>query len=276
MSKMNRLTSKLITIALWIICALHIYPIILVLISSVKPKEELTLTPQALPTKLTFEHFIKAFDSMNYLSTFTNSAILAFGSVFVLVILASMAAYTIGRRNNKFYNFIYLFFIAGLIIPFQMRMVPLYKLMINTHLINTHHGMGLVYVAMLAPFSVFILTGFVKTVPRSLEEAAYIDGCGTFKTFWLIIFPLLKPAISTVAVLNFFNVWNDFVMALLFIQDRSKMTITLQLANFRGEYLNDWSLILAGICMIVFPMLVVYLFAQRYIIDGITAGAVKG
>jgi raffinose/stachyose/melibiose transport system permease protein len=170
----------------------------------------------------------------------------------------------------------YLFFISGLIVPFQMRMVPLYKLMLNFKLMNTYHGMSLVYIAVFASFSVFLLVGFVRMIPLELEHAALIDGCGIYRTFFLIIFPLLKPALTTVAVLNTFNVWNDFIMALLFMQERVKMTITVQLSSFQGMYFNNWSLILAGMCLIVLPMLIVYLLAQRFIIDGITAGAVKG
>nr|WP_273387374.1 carbohydrate ABC transporter permease [Cohnella zeiphila] len=187
-----------------------------------------------------------------------------------------MAAYAISRRDNRFYRAMYLVFLAGMIIPFQMAMIPLYKVLQTLYLINTYPGVVFIYLGMLAPFSVFILSGFVKGVPKELEEAALVDGSGTYKTFFRIVLPLLKPAVTTVTVLNLFNVWNDFLMPMLYLSDSKKGTITVQLSAFQGMYNNDWSLIFAGVCLIVVPMLVIYLFAQRFIISGITAGAVKG
>lgn len=133
-----------------------------------------------------------------------------------------------------------------------------------------------VYLASLAPFSVFLLTGFVKSVPLELEAAAYIDGAGLYRTFFTIVFPLLRGSLATVAVLNTFTIWNDFLMPMLFLQSKNKLTLTVTLANFQGMYFNDWSMIFAGVCLIVFPMLVIYLCAQKFVINGITAGAVKG
>lgn len=132
------------------------------------------------------------------------------------------------------------------------------------------------YLATLAPFSVFLLTGFAQSVPRELEEAAYIDGAGLYHTFFSIVFPLMKGSLATVAVLNTFTIWNDFLMPMLFLQCKNKLTLTVTLANFQGMYFNDWSMIFAGVCMIVLPMLIIYLCAQKFIINGITAGAVKG
>lgn len=275
-SKISSLKEKILPLVLWIAALIHVYPIILILFSAVKSKKELAVNPIGIPIKITLEHFFQAFKTMNYLRSVYNTVIIAFFSVAILVVLASMAAYAVVRKNNRFYNSIYLFFIAGLIVPFQMIMIPLYKLMLNFHFMNTYHGMIFLYLAMLSPFSVFILTGFIRAIPKELEEAALIDGCGIYKTFFLIVSPLLKPAITTVAVLNVFNIWNDFIMPLLFLQKRSKMTLTVQLSSFQGLYFNNWSLIFAGVCMIVFPMLIIYLIAQKNIIEGITAGAVKG
>nr|WP_283094587.1 carbohydrate ABC transporter permease [Paenibacillus sp. ATY16] len=187
-----------------------------------------------------------------------------------------MAAYAIVRRKNRFHSFLYMLFLAGMIIPFQMTMIPLYKMMVDFGLYNSYHGIMMIYLALTAPFSVFLLVGFIKSVPRELEEAALIDGCGIFQTFFRIVLPLLKPALTTLCVLNLFSVWNDFLMPVLFLPDDKKMTITVQISKFQGMYSNDWSLLFAGICMIVLPMVVIYLLAQRFIINGITAGAIKG
>ncbi|OCT13031.1 hypothetical protein A8709_21335 [Paenibacillus pectinilyticus] len=261
---------------LWVICLLHMYPILLVLISSVKTKHELAVNSFGFPREFTLTYFKTAFQTMHYFQSVYNTLLIAIVSVIGSVLIASMAAYAISRKNNRFYNTMYVVFLAGLIIPFQMTMIPLYKVMLGFHLINTYQGVIFIYLATLAPFSVFLLTGFVKSIPRELEEAASIDGCGMYRTFFAIVFPLLKPALTTVSILNLFTIWNDFLMPLLYLNDSHKMTLTVQLSSFRGLYFNDWSLIFAGVCMIVAPMLLVYLYAQRFIIGGITAGALKG
>jgi raffinose/stachyose/melibiose transport system permease protein len=263
-------------IILWCLSLVYIYPILLVLISSVKSKTELISNPFGLPKQITFESFKTAFRTMNYLRSLSNTAIIDTIAVSGVVIMAAMAAYAIARKNNRFYNGLYMLFLAGMIVPFQMAMIPLYKVLQSLQLINTYQGVILVYLGSLAPFTVFILSGFVKGIPRELEEAALIDGCGPYKTFFRIVLPLLKPAITTVIVLNLFTVWNDFLMPMLYLSENKKQTITVKLSSFQGMYSNDWSLIFTGVCMIVLPMLIIYLFAQRFIISGITAGAVKG
>ncbi|UUZ96998.1 carbohydrate ABC transporter permease [Paenibacillus sp. P25] len=277
---MNRTSSlgmsNLRRTVLWLILVMHIYPVLLVLISSVKTKHELAINPFGLPKEMSFQSFNTAFQTMHYIRSVLNTSLIAVLSVGGIVVMAAMAAYIIVRRNNRFYNAMYYLFLAGMIVPFQMTMIPLYKVLLTYKLINTYQGVIFIYLGMLAPFSVFLLSGFVKNVPRELEEAALIDGCGVFKSFFKVVFPLLRPAVTTISVLNLFHIWNDFLMPLLYLSDNKKMTITVQLASFQGRYFNDWSLIFAGVCMIIFPMLVVYLFAQRFIISGITAGAVKG
>lgn len=272
----KKLGLKIFSVILWIIAVIHIYPIFLVLISSVKTKHELAVNPFGFPMEVTFQYFIQAFKTMHYVRSLANTAVIASVSVVAILLISSMAAYAIARREGKFYNLIYMFFLAGLMIPFQMTMIPLYKVMLATKLISTYQGMIFFYIAFLAPFSIFLLTGFVRTVPKELEEAAVIDGCGLWKTFFKIVFPLLKPALTTVAVLNLFSIWNDFLAPMLYLQKSAYMTLTVQLNSFRGMYVNDWSLIFTGVCMIVAPMLIIYLFAQKFIISGITAGAVKG
>ncbi|MFC5648591.1 carbohydrate ABC transporter permease [Paenibacillus solisilvae] len=261
---------------LWVVILLYVYPILLVLLTAVKTKSDLALHPFGWPEKWTFDSFTKAFETMNYVRSLINTIGIAAISVAGVVLMAAMAAYVISRRDNRFYRVIYIVFLAGMIVPFQMAMIPLYKVLQTFNLINTYPGVIFIYLGMLAPFSVFILSGFVKGVPKELEEAALVDGSGTYKTFFRIVLPLLKPAVTTVTVLNLFNVWNDFLMPMLYLSDNRKTTITVQLSSFQGMYNNDWSLIFAGVCMIVVPMLVIYLFAQRFIISGITAGAVKG
>lgn len=254
---------------------IYLYPILLIMFSSLKTKAEMARNPSGPPESITFEYFAKAFENMRYDRAVMNTAVLAFSVTVLLLLMSSMAAYAIARKGKK-YNGIYYLFLAGMLVPFQVTMIPLYRIMMDLKLINTLRGVACVYLATRAPFSIFLLTGFVKSVPVELEEAAYIDGAGVYRTFGTIVFPLLKSPLTTVAVLNIFTVWNDFLMPMLFLQSRDKLTLTVTLANFQGMYFNDWSMIFAGVCMIVLPVLLVYLSAQRFIISGITAGAVKG
>ncbi|MFC3798401.1 carbohydrate ABC transporter permease [Cohnella sp. GCM10012308] len=261
---------------LWVVSIGFVYPIALVFLSAVKTKTELANNPFGWPSAMSFDSFETAFRTMHYFRSFANTALIGGIAIVGVVLMAAMASYAIARRNNRFYGSIYYLFLAGIIIPFQMAMIPLYKLLLSWHLINSYQGVVFVYFGMLAPFSVFLLSGFIRSVPRELDEAAYVDGSGIYMTFFRIILPLLKPAVTTITVLDLFTVWNDFLMPMLYLSNSAKMTITVQLSAFQGMYFNDWSLIFAGVCLIVLPMLAVYLFAQRFIISGITAGAVKG
>lgn len=263
------------TVGTGLFLLIFLYPIILIFMTSVKTRQEITINPSGLPQDVTFEYFVQAFNKMKYLQSSLNSGIIVVVVITALIFVASMAAYAIARRGGK-YNILYYFLLAGMMVPFQMRMIPLYQLMRNLNLINNLFGVMLVYMSSLSPFAVFLLTGFVKSIPKELEEAAYIDGADMYRTFFVIVFPLLKGSLTTVAVLNTFTIWNDFLMPMLFLQSSNKLTLTVTLANFQGMYNNDWSMIFAAVCMIVLPMLVIYLFAQRFIINGITAGAVKG
>jgi raffinose/stachyose/melibiose transport system permease protein len=148
--------------------------------------------------------------------------------------------------------------------------------MLALRLINTYPGLVLVYVALQTPFALFLFTGFIRSVPVELEEAAVIDGCGLYGVFARIVFPLLRPAIATMSVLVSFVIWNDFLQPMLFLTSRDRKTLVVQLFSFVGQYFNDWSPIFAAICLIVYPILILYVVAQKSIIRGMTAGALKG
>jgi len=261
---------------LWVIAFIHIYPIVIIFLSSLKSTMELAENPGGLPKKITFEFFILAFKSLNYFRSLFNTLFIAIISVAVLILTASLAAYAITRRNKRFYKALYIFFMAGIIVPFQMTMLPLYKFIKFLGLMNTRAAVIFIYLALLSPFSVFVFCGYMKNVPRQLEESAIIDGCGVFNIFLRIVFPLLKPAIGTVAVLNVISIWNDFFMPMLFLQKNTVRTLIVQISVFFGQYFSDWSSIFASICLIVYPMVIIYIFAQNFIIGGITSGAVKG
>lgn len=274
-SKLKKTIKKAITTILFLAClVVYVYPIVMVFLSSVKTKKDMARNPGGLPSEVTFEFIKKAWDKMNYTQSLFNTVFLVVVTVTLLICFTAMASYAIARKSKL--NWCYNLFLAGMMIPFQMRMIPLYKMILGIGLMNNLLGVVCIYLGALAPQAVFLLTGFVKAVPRELEEAAYIDGAGVFKTFFLVVLPLMKSAITTVAIINAFVIWNDYLMPMMFLQSRKNLTLTVTLANFKGMYFNDWSMIFAGVCLIVLPMIVVYLFGQKYIVNGITAGAVKG
>lgn len=254
---------------------IYLYPIFIILVSALKSKSELSRNPAGFPKEITFEFFRKAFEKMNYLKTTGNTIVIVLTVLIFTLVTSSMAAYVICRKGKK-YTWLYFVFLAGLMMPFQMRMIPLYKMMVNLKLINKLFGVILVYCGARAPMAVFFLTGFIKTVPQELEEAAQCDGAGIYRTFFTIVFPLLRGALATVGILCTFAIWNDYLMPMLFLQSREKLTVTVMLSNFQGMYASDWSMIFAGVCLIAAPMLFIYLIAQKAIIGGITSGAVKG
>lgn len=273
---MKKTAFKISGILCWILFfPVFLYPIYIILSSALKTKSELALNPSGIPVEPTLNNFIQAFSKMNYLRSTANTIFVVVIVVGITLIMSSMAAYAIARKG-KSYNWIYFLFLSGLMIPFQLRMIPLYKMLVNMKLVNSLWGIILVYLGSQAPMTIFLLSGFVKTIPRELEEAAYIDGAGMYRTFFSVVLPLLKSSLTTVGVLCAFTVWNDFLMPMLFLQKRDSLTITVTLSQFQGLYSSDWSMIFAGVCLIVLPMLIIYLFAQKFIISGITAGAVKG
>ena len=177
---------------------IYLYPIFIILVSALKSKSELAQNPSGIPREITFEYFSKAFEKMNYLRTTGNTITVVLAVLVFTLLTSSMAAYAICRKGKK-YTWLYFVFLAGLMMPFQMRMIPLYKMIVNMKLINKLFGVVLVYCGSRAPMAVFFLTGFIKTVPKELEEAAQCDGAGLYRTFFTIVFPLLPDRIWLVS-----------------------------------------------------------------------------
>ena len=267
----------LLGIALWCLAFVHIYPLALILISALKHPESMYDNPGGLPKVITLENFRLVINRMHYGRSLFNTFLITFFSVFFTVILTAMAAYAIQRQwKHKMFRGLYLLFMAGLIVPFQMTMIPLFKMMSLFRLFNTYQGMVLVNIALGAPFSTFVFTGFVSGIPKELEEAAYVDGAGIYRTFFQIVLPVMKPAAATVVIINSFNFWNDFLPPMLFLTKTQMQTLVPRLASYIGEYSTNWSAIFAGVFLIVYPVLILYILMQKYIIKGMTAGAVKG
>lgn len=251
-------------------------PFYIAVIYSVKSKQEIIYSRLSFPKTIHWENFTRGMEVSNFIPSLKNSVITTVACVVILTVICSMAAYMIARKNTKTYNFIYYLFLGAMIIPFQTILTPLYFDMKTMGLINSLFGFILVKSGFLIAFTVLIITGFVKTIPRELEEAGKIDGSGLYGVFWRIVFPLMRPVILTSVVLNALGVWNDFQVSLAFLQRASVRTIPLTQYHFFGERSTELGLAFAVFIISMIPILILFLTLQKYIINGITAGAIKG
>ena len=207
--------------------ALFFVPIYAMIIISLKTTRELIYSPLGFPRTLYLENFKDAWKMLNLGTVYKNSLMVACVSVIARILMASMASFTLAKRVNRVNRFLYVLFLSGLMIPIYTVLVPLLRLIKNLGLINSHLGLIVVYIAMGMPFAIFMLTGFIKAIPNELLEAAVLDGCSVYRTFWTIIFPLLKSAVTTLFILDFLSVWNDFLLPMLTLTDNSLKTVTV-------------------------------------------------
>ncbi len=262
-------------VVLWCFAAICLAPFYVAICYAFKSKQDLAKTKLAFPTKLYLDNFIDAFQLKNYFSSVLNSAIVAVFVVLLIVVCCSSAAYMITRKNNKVYNFIYYFFQMVILIPFQSIMFPLYQELSRAHALNTLFGVIIAELGVYMGYYVFLYAGFVKSVPVALEEAAMIDGATRYQVFFKIVQPLLKPITMTVVVLCFLSSWNDFFLPLILIQKDSMKTLPLMQFFFFGQYTSNVNLAFAASLIALVPPVIVYFCSQKYIVAGMTAGAVK-
>jgi len=252
-------------------------PIYYLLVTTFKTPAEAAASPLGFPVHFTFDNYRKALEAMGYGTALKNNLIIAIFSVALLIIFASMAAYVVARSRRKIFRIMNAVFMVGLIIPFQISIIPLYKMLAAAKLMNTHAGVILVDVFCInLPLSLFLMRGFISTVPAELEEAALIDGSGIFQCFWRIIFPLLKPIISTVAILDMLAIWNDFMTPLLLLQSSEKQVLLQQVYKNVGPFSTNWTSFFPMLVMATLPLVLFYLIMQKQIIEGVVPGAVKG
>ena len=258
------------------IAALFAVPIYTLVTIAMKTSRELIWSPLALPKSIYLENFKDAWELLNLEVVYKNSLTVTFASVIIRILFASMAAFTLAKRINKVNRFLYVLFLSGLMVPIYTILVPLLRLIKNLGLMNSHLGLIVVYIAMGMPFAIFMLTGFIKSIPDELLEAAVLDGCSVYRTFWTIVFPLLKSAITTLFILDFLGVWNDFLLPMLTLSKNSLKTVTVAMYNFYGEFGTRWEMTFAGYTLAIIPIVIVYLILQKHIVEGIMIGAVKG
>lgn len=255
---------------------IFIVPFVFMLVNALKERREANLLSIGLPKVPHWENFIEVFKANDYqiLTAFKNSGLLVVGSVLILIVVGSMGGYVLQRRKDSVMGVINSLIMAGLMVPAAI--LPTIWVLQRIHLYKTIGGMILVEVALQIPFTVMLFRGFMSSIPIELEEAGYMDGCSRWKIFTAIIFPLLKPVTSTVIILNAVTIFNDFTNPLYFLPGSENATVQLTLYNFMGQYSSSYNMLFADVILITIPMLLLFIFFNKRIVDGMVAGAVKG
>ena len=272
-------TNIIITVILSVLAALFMVPMVLVLINSFKSKLYISSEPFAFPNSETFvgfENYLNGLSSSGFFISFIRSVWVSIASVLVIIVCTSMASWFIVRVKNKFTKAIYFLFAFSMIVPFQMVMYTM-TFIVNRISFDNVFGIVFVYLGFGAGLSVFMFTGFVKAVPLEIEEAAEIDGCNPLQTFFLVVFPILKPTIITVSILNSMWVWNDYLLPYLILgTDHKTVPVAIQIA-MQGAYgATDYGGFMAMLVLAIIPIVIFYIASQKYIIKGVISGAVKG
>lgn len=260
-----------------VLALLFLTPIFIIINYSFKTKKELYLnSPLSLPESLNFDNYIKAFDKLDLVTTFGNTLFYTVISVFLLAVLCGVTAWAIARCKRKFFKFCYVYFIVGILIPYQALFLPIYIIGFNLHLTNTRYGIIFMYVATGISFGVFLMNSFMSTVPLELEEAARIDGCSVYRTYFSVVLPLLRPAMATLVIMQAFQIWNDYLLASLYVSKNDLKTLTVSIQSLFSAQSNDYTTAMAAIVISVLPIVILFLALQKYFIKGMTVGAVKG
>ena len=258
----------------------YMFPFLMVVINSLKQKRDIIKSPFSwlfTVKGLSFDNFAKAFNQMDFLNAIKNSLIITVSATAIVTILAAMLAYFIVRNNNLLTRIIFALMVASMIIPFQAIMIPLVSIYGGTlNLLNHRLTLIFMHVGFSMSMTVFMFHGFIRgSVPIALEEAAYLDGCTHTQTFFKIVFPLLKPIMSTTLILNALAFWNDFLLPSLVLTDKKLLTLPLSTYSFYGTYSADYGTIMAGLLLCVVPLLILYIALQKQIINGVVAGGVE-
>lgn len=278
--KKKKINHALVMAGLVVIFLAYMFPFVMVVINSLKQKRDIIKSPFSwlfTIKGLSFDNFVKAYVQMDFLNAFKNSLIVTVSATALVTILASMLAYYIVRHKNWVSRIAFALMVASMIIPFQAIMIPLVSIYGGTlNILNHRATLIFMHTGFSMAMSVFMFHGFINgNIPIALEEAAYIDGCTHWQTFFQIVFPLLKPIISTMVILNALAFWNDFLLPSLVLTDKKLLTLPLSTYSFYGTYSADYGTIMAGLLLCVIPILALYIALQKQIINGVVTGAVK-
>ncbi|GAK40645.1 carbohydrate ABC transporter permease [Paenibacillus urinalis] len=264
----------------WFVLLLYgivtLYPFVWLVTSAFKTNEDFYNRPFGLPEVWKWENFTVAWESANLGNAFNNSMIVSIGSLALTLFISALASFVLARFAFRWKGIMLAFFVIGMLIPIHSTLVPLFILMKQMLLLNTYWALILPYTAFALPTAIFILTAYLTSIPRDIEEAAFMDGTGLWGLFFRIMLPMSLPALSTVTILSFLHAWNDFSFALVFINKTELKTLPLAIANFADGYQTDYGLTLAAMTLSIIPTVLLYLLFQEQMMKGMTAGAVKG
>lgn len=253
-----------------------IYPIFLMITTAFKENKEIFMNPYALPQSWDFSNLVKLFKISDYAVYFQNSIVVAVMSIFLILVISSLASYVIAKYEFPLHNFLYIYFLAGLMIPIKLGTVNILQIMVKLHFYDNIASLIIVYTAMGIPIGIFILTDFIREIPEELSNAARIDGCSEPRIFFNIIIPLLRPALAAVAIFNFVPIWNEFWFPLILIQSNKMWTVPLATAQLYGQYQTQYGLVFAILAIASLPVIVFYLILSKQFVRGLSAGALKG
>lgn len=271
----EKVSRAVFTAILAIYSLFTVFMLFMTVVDSFKTKQQLINSTFGFPSHITLENYKYVLFHDNFGGNFLNSVIVTGLSVFGTIILASTTAYGLTRYKFKYSKLIIAYFLLGMMLPIQLKLIPLYSILKNLGLINSLSGLILVYISNLS-LPVFILSAFFRTLPEELQEAARVDGASEFRTFHAIMLPMAKPVISAVSLLTAFTLWNDFFLPLVIISNRHKMTLPLLINNYTSTLLESWNFLFAAVTLTLLPIVIIFVFFSEKIVSGISNGAVKG
>ena len=278
MKKMKKINwhIAIVYIVLTLYTLYTLYPIFLMMVTSLKNNLEIMKNPAGLPQEWIFDGFITLFQKENFGRYFLNSIFVTGTSVVILLVVTIMLAYVLARYKSRLSNFLYYFFLVGMMVPLRLGLLSLNDLLYKLGLIDNLWGLVLINVAMNIPYSMFLMAGYIKMIPVSLEESAFIDGANTWQILWKVVVPLIKPSIATTLIYNLVPIWNDAFFPLVFISTKENRTLMQAVMLFFGQYSTNWNLVFSALSLAAIPVIVVYIICSKYLIRGMMAGAVKG
>lgn len=271
----NRIFTILKYLVILIVASLYIFPFAIVVANSFKKTGEVILNPLTLPKEFRIGNYWEAVQRMRYFRSFFNTFVITVFSIVIIIIFSSMTAYIFARKKWPINKILFGIMVASMIIPFQSIMIPLVKIYGSVNMLNNMWTLIYMYLGFGTAFAVFVYHGFIKSIPFELEEAALVDGASIFQTFWKIVFPLLKPVTITIVILDALWIWNDFLLPSLILISAEKRTLQLSTFYFYGTFTSNYGLAMAALMLTIFPIIIVSLFMQKYIIAGIIRGAIK-
>ena len=255
---------------------LVLFPLWTMIINSFKRRLDVYKNPFGLPAPWSFSSYTAVFNDANFLIYFRNSILVVCGSILIILFTGSLASYALANWKSRLSKILYIFFIAGMMLPIKIGSINLLQIVKSLGLINTIYSLFPVYAAMGIPIAIFVLTEFILGIPKELIDAARIDGASPFRIYWSIILQLIRPALGAVAIFNLVPFWNDLWFPLIFINDEKHKTVILGVTRLFGQFQTDWTKIMAVLTLSAIPVILLYLSMSRQFIKGLTAGAVKG